>query len=260
MNIQELKEDRTVENWYDYEPMDAQYMRYIKSDPSVLAAGHKINDVYHTFCDARGSLLRANYENYGDLCADDDISKLYIRTIFLKNALLEYAICLDLSWQVIWAYVQPSSFEYLVQKKYEEMEKQCTRDNLYCQLDCAIVQKVEKAKKLKELLIEFDELDVVKTIRAIYNSIKHRGMMYFQGFSDESIHCFLFDRSIEMPLQRKIYEPDKIQELLLTYHVEFEKYFNKVILLIMPEDYKINSMKVIDSINILAEIKKIQEE
>lgn len=81
--------------------MDAQYVKYIKSEPSILAAGHKINDVYHTFCDARGSIMRANYSNYGDLCADNDTSKLYIKTTFLKDALMEYAICLDLSWQVI---------------------------------------------------------------------------------------------------------------------------------------------------------------
>lgn len=260
MDIQGLRDDREFESWHEYEPMDAQYVRYIKSNPSVLAAGHKINDVYHTFCDARGSLMRANYNNYGDLCADDDASKLYIRTKFLKDALVEYAICLDLSWQVIWSFIQPSSFKYLVQKKYDEMEKVCTAESVHTQLNCAIAQKVTQAEKLKGILTKFENDPVVKEVREIYNSIKHRGMMYFKGFAKENLFKFLFDQSIEMPLQREKYDPKSIQDLLLTYHEKFKVYFEDVISTIMPEDYKNNNVDVINYISVIAEIKRIKEE
>lgn len=260
MDIQELRNDRIFETWHEFEPMDAQYVRFIISDPSVLAAGHKINDVYHTFCDARGSLLYANYNNYGDLCSNDEISRLYIKTKFLKNALMEYAICFDLSWQVIWAFIQPSSFKYLVQKKYDEMEKACTSDSLNAQLNCAIAQNIPQAGEIKKILTKFGNDNIVKDVRRINNSIKHCGMMYFRGFCKESFFEFLFDQNIEMPLQRDIYEPDEIQELLLSYHEKFENYFNELISVIMPADYKNNKVKVIDYINMLAEIKKIQGE
>lgn len=260
MDIQELRNDKKFENWHEYEPMDTQYVRYIKTDPSVLAAGHKINDVYHTFCDARASLLQANYKNYGDLCADNEISRLYIKTKFLKDALMEYAICLDLSWQVVWAYIQPSSFAYLVQKKYKEMEKLCTEDNVHSQLNCAIAQNVDKAKRIKDLIICFGDEKTVRDIRSMYNSIKHRGMMYFKGFSKEDISKFLFDPNIEMPLKRETYDPNYIQELLLSYHEKFEEYFNDLISLIMPIDYKNNDIGIINYISILDEIKKIQLE
>ena len=109
MDIQGLRDDRIYDSWHEYEPLDAQYVRYVISDQSVLTAGHKINDVYHTFCDARAALLSANYKNYGDLCADNDISRLWIRVTFLKEALIDYAISLDISWQVIWAFIQPKT-------------------------------------------------------------------------------------------------------------------------------------------------------
>ena len=109
MDIQGLRDDRIYDSWHEYEPLDAQYVRYVISDPSVLTAGHKINDVYHTFCDARAALLSANYKNYGDLCADNDISRLWIRVTLLKEALIDYAISLDISWQVIWAFIQPKT-------------------------------------------------------------------------------------------------------------------------------------------------------
>lgn len=260
MDIQGLKDDRKFESWHEYEPIDTQYVRYIMSDPSVLAAGHKINDVYHAFCDARGSLLRANYSNYGDLCSNDDISRLYIRTEFLKNALMEYAICFDLSWQVIWAFIQPSSFKYLVQKKYEEMESACTLKSVIAQLDCAIAQNIPQAVQLKDALMRFGNDPIVKRIRKIYNITKHRGMMYFRGFCKEDISKFLFDKNIEMPLQREAYEPDEIEALLLAYHEKFEDYFNEIIQIIMPADYKNTKVDVIDYISMLAEIQKIREE
>ena len=41
LNIQDLRNDKRHERWSEYEPLDAQYIRYIKETPSVLAAGHK---------------------------------------------------------------------------------------------------------------------------------------------------------------------------------------------------------------------------
>lgn len=258
MDIQGLKDDRGYDLWHEYEPIDAQYVRYILTDPSVLAAGHKINDVYHTFCDARASLLRANYKDYGELCADNDISRLCIRTTFLKEALMDYAICLDISWQVIWAFIQPSSFEYLVRQNYKEMEKSCTSESVHMQLNCAIAQQSKQAELIKDLLAEFENEKVVKTVRNIYNSIKHRGMMYFKGFCDDSFGKFYFDSEVEMPLRRETHDPEQIQELLLLYHEKFEKYFNALIALIMPRDYKNNQVELINYMVVTNEIERIQ--
>jgi len=118
--------------------MDAQYVRYADSDPSIVAAGHKIEDVFYAFANARASFIDADSEDFGDISGPDDISRLYAKTHFLTYALMEYAICLDISWQVIWAFIQPASFDYLVHQKYKEMEKECTSENVHLQLNCAM--------------------------------------------------------------------------------------------------------------------------
>ena len=84
--------------------------------------------------------------------------------------------------------------------------------------------------------------------------------MYFQGFCTEDISKFLFDKNVEMPLKREVYDSVSIQKLLLSYHEKFEKYFIKLIDMIMPSDYKINKVGVVDYMIVLSEIKKIQEE
>lgn len=267
MNIQDLKMETRHNNWHLYEPLDAQYVRYIKENPSVLAAGHKINDVYHAFCDARGSLMSANYENYGDLCANDDFSRLYIKSKFLKFALIDYAICLDLSWQVIWAYIQPGSFAYLVNQNYKEMEKWCNNETVHSQLNCAISQykvcdeQYEgecEAVKIKEILIKFESENTVRKVRIIYNSLKHRGTLLFDGVVGENMNKFYLDNSVELPLQREIYMSEEIQELLLEYHDKFVNYFNELISIIMPDDYMVNKTGIIDHMMIVSEISKMQ--
>lgn len=203
--------------------------------------------------------MRANYKDYGDLCVDDDISRLHIRTTFLKDALMDYAICLDISWQVVWAFIQPSSFEYLVQQNFKEMEKSCTSENVHTQLNCAIAQKSQQAEVIKVLLTNFENDAVVKQVRNIYNSIKHHGMLYFKGFCDDNFRNFYFNPKVEMPLQRKVHDPEEIQELLLRYHEKFEKYFDRLISIIMPKDYNNNEVGPIDYMIVTSEIARIQD-
>lgn len=266
LNIQELRTDIRHDRWFGYEPLDAQYFRYIQEKPSVLAVGHKIADVYHTFCDARSSLLSSNYKNYGDLCADNDYSRMYIKTKFLKQALLDYAICLDLSWQAIWAYVQPSSFAYLLNQNYKEMEQWCNSEGVHSQLNCLIsqysvgyneVKNSEDIIKIKNLLGNFENNVTVKKVRGIYNSIKHRGTIEFRDFNEEGVRRFLFDKNIEMPLKREVYDLEQFQNMLLEYHDKFIEYFDEFIDIVMPKDYKNNSVEIIDGIIVLSEISEL---
>ncbi len=43
--------------WHEYCPLDAQYKRYSSSAPSVIAARHRINDVYYAFADAEALIV-----------------------------------------------------------------------------------------------------------------------------------------------------------------------------------------------------------
>ena len=235
------------------------HVRFAKANPSVIAVGHKICDVYHAFANAKQSFVSAGYDNYGDLAGDSDISRLFTKTHFLLNAVSEYALCLDLSWQVIWAFIQPSSFEYLLNFKHKEMEKECNRDNLCVQLDCAISQNVIKATTLKDIMKAFDDDSDVMTLRQLNNSIKHHGTIHFEnlGANFSSMICTINGKSANT-LSRKTYTVEAIEDLLFTYHKKFQDYFNSIINTIMPIDYLETRVSVDDYFSTLQDMIDVQ--
>lgn len=242
MIYKSIREDLSFQKWREYTPLDTQYIRYADRNPSVVAAGHKIEDVYYCFANARCSFMNAGASNFGDISADTELSKKYTKSHFLVNAVLEYAICLDLSWQVIWAYIQPASFEYLVKQDYTRMEKECTRENVHIQLNCAISQNgigSQQASRLKDILIQFDDdTDVIK-LRSIYNMLKHHGTIHFSDLhvQMDSLLIEIDGRSVPT-LSRKAYSFCEVERALYNYHTKFEKYFDSIIDEIMPDDYQ----------------------
>ena len=253
MDYEKIINDQDHSHWFAYTPMDMQYVRYSDNNPSIIAAGHKISDVYSGFCNARSSFINAGRNNFGDLYDEDELSKKYGKSHFLITAILEYAICLDLSWQVVWSYIQPSSFEYLVKCKYEEMEKECTRENVHSQLDCIISQNgfgVSQAQKLKQLLTDFDnDADVIK-LRSLYNLLKHRGTIHFEGLGaqNDTMMMGVSNRTIPI-LSKKTFHIEEIEDLLFDYHNKFKLYFESLIKEIMPEDYFESKVGFVDYLN-----------
>lgn len=259
MNYEQLIRDNEFHKWLKYEPLDSQYVRYSKTNPSAIAAGHKICDVYYAFANAKQSFKSANYQNYGDLAGDDDVSRLYTKTHFLLNAVSEYALCLDLSWQVIWAYIQPASFDYLMSFKHKEMETECNRENLCIQLDCAISQNVIKATILKTILKDFDNDSDVMKLRQLNNSIKHHGTIHFKNLgANFSSMMFTQNGKVIKTLSRKTYTVEAIEKLLFTYHTKFQNYFNSIINEIMPVDYLESKVSLAEYVNALREMNEVQ--
>jgi len=248
MDYSIIEESEGFYKWKDYIPTEVQYAKYAESNPSLIAAGHKIVDVFYAFTNARASFMFADSDDFGDLSGKDEKSRLYTKTHFLTNALLEYAICLDISWQVIWSYIHPSSLEYLMQQRYKKMEKKCRRKSVIQQLDCAISQKSEgfgKAEKLKNLMTAFDQDESTLKVRTLYNWIKHHGMIHFIGLGENFNKLGIAVNGKQAPmLCRKEYLVEEIEDLLLDYHLKFEQYFNKIIENIIPPGYLNNKMSL----------------
>lgn len=239
MTYEEISKDGDYHEWFKYEPHDSQYVRFCESNPSAIAAGYKIADVYHSFCMAKASLLYTLESNYGDLARkEDSFSNLFVKAMFIQNAIFQYAICEDLSWQVVWAYILPSDIEYLMKNEYEKMTKECNRDNLLEQLNCAISQKVLKAERIKDIVSNFDNDEDVMKFRTLYNYLKHRGNIHIEGLGnqDEYLMTMVNGKMIKIP-SRETYSLEELQEMAWKYHQKFKNYFSNLIAEIMPANF-----------------------
>lgn len=263
MDYNYLREDSDFHKWHKYAPLDIQYIKYAESNPSVIAVGHKIDDVYQAYANARASFMFANSENFGDISDQTELSRLYTKTHFLTNALIEYAICLDISWQVVWAYIQPASLEYLMKQKYKDMEKECTRDSVLAQLKCIISQNgfgVSVAQNLLDVVNGFDNDGDTLKLRSIYNGIKHQGIIHYEGlganFTEISISV-----NGKMPpmLHRKSYSVDEIEELMFAYHKKFKIYMNTLIDIMIPDGYLDTTAKLEDAVAKIFKMNKATE-
>lgn len=173
MDYNTIISDKSCVEWAKYRPLDTDYLKYAETDPSVIAAAFKIEDVSYALSDARAAILFSHKKNYGDMSDGSELTNQYIKTFLLTNAVKSYAIALDMSWQVVWAYIQPASLKYLFNNEYKKMEKECDRDNLLAQLDCIISQGAPgftEAERIKKVVRDFDNDEDVLKLRSLYNN------------------------------------------------------------------------------------------
>lgn len=263
MDYNYLREDSDFHKWHKYAPLDTQYIKYAANNPSVIAAGHKIDDVYQAYCSARASFVFVNSDNFGDISGPDEISRLYAKTHFLTNALIEYAICLDISWQVVWAYIQPASLEYLMNQKYKDMEKECTRDSVLAQLKCIVSQNgvgITIAQNLLDVVNRFDNDADTLRLRSIYNGIKHQGIIHYEGLGANFSQLSISVNGKTPPmLHRNSYSVNEIEDLMFTYHKKFKAYMDKLIDIVIPDGYLGTKVSFEDAVNGVINMNKATE-
>ena len=258
-----ILKDETFQDWFKYRPYDVDYVKYAEQEPHIVATAHKIEDVYYAFANARTYFLNAGSDDYGELYDGDEISSRFGKAQFINSAILEYALCLDLSWQVIWANIQPSSLEYLATLQYKEMEALCNRENLKTMFDQAISLgglDSEKAKVLKSIFEDFDDSEEVKRLREIYNALKHRGTFMYEGLGEERETMVVKVNGKDIKkLSRKTYSFAELESILLDYHTLFIDYFEKIIKTTMPDDFDVKTVNAADYFHVILKLKQAQD-
>lgn len=237
----------------NYEPNEAQYAKYAELNPSLIATGHKVIDTYQMLCKARGMLRYSCSDNWGDISGIDKLSVTFTVSQMLIPAVLEYAICLDLSWQIIWAHFQPASLAYLLKGGYEELEKYTSSVSVHEQLNCTIALRGvggDLAANIKELLTELENQKVVIDLRCLYNEIKHRSNVHIQdcGENDANL-CYTVNGKAIPKLCRKSYSNDALFSLLVDYDIVFTDYLCTLVDLLIPNEYLDNKLNFEDFIN-----------
>lgn len=243
----------------DYEPEETRYARF-SDQPWILAVGHKIVDVYNIHCRARGMLYYSYSKDWGDISATDDKSILFSKSQMIIAAILEYSICLDIIWQVIWAGFQPTSLQYLLRGKYKELESLCTSSTVHELLNCAMGTHgigEDLAKSIKSLLVEFENQPAVIKIRKLNNMIKHHGTIHIEGLGENRNYLNYTVDDFEIPrLSRESYKIEEIEILLLEYDELLVEFIMKLADLLLPENYKETKCSLGDLILSSLEMKK----
>lgn len=238
-NTTELKE---IHYMLNYRPFEPQYSRYLEA-PEIIAAGYKITDVYTAICQARIHLSYYECDDFGELAPKDhDISMKWARSQMCIDALIYYNICIDLSWQVTWAFYQATSMEYLFQNKYEGMSKECTLEAINTLLEYRIktepIPNSTVAKDIRNTINSFMNNSLTEEIRTSYNYIKHRGGYYIPGLGENNKHLLFSLAGKKLPvLSRPEMDMEGMYVKLLLFDVEFIKYFESIINKLMPNDY-----------------------
>ena len=255
MNIDDIINDSAFHDWQNYAPNIVQYLKYTKDSQYLLAVGHKIEDVYRAFCNARASLIHANSSDFGDIAGDENIDKLYAKYHFLLNSIMEYALCLDISWQVVWAYTQTESLDYLIQQNFCQIEKDCNRDSVLERLNYIISQHAPGFSKIQAILsivTDFDNNPNTIKLRSINNKIKHRGTIHFEGLGTNYTNLPIVVNGKKIPiLHRDHYAVNDIENMLFEYHNNFQVYINGLIDIMMPSDYLNEKIDLKEGLNSL---------
>lgn len=251
--------NEAINEWGSYDPNLIRFAKFYDKDPSQLATGRKVVDTYHAFTTGRASLFFSLEEHFGDLAKDDDtFSKLFVRSLFVRDALLHFGLSLDLSWQTVWAYVYPSSVKDLLQDNYKKYEQDCYRENLFEQLDCCISQGNIKADRLKTLVKDFDNDATTLELRELYNFMKHRGDIAIEGLGSNNKNQGILIDGVALPtLSRREYKIENLQQLAYDYAIKFMDYFKDIVDIVIPTDYKNNNSSFDEVINAQLAMKEV---
>ncbi|MBR3468210.1 MAG: hypothetical protein IKH28_00700 [Lachnospiraceae bacterium] len=238
MDYLALSKDDGFQKWFDYQPKDLQISKYKNVDGKTIVTALKILDVYNAFSNARFSFLSAGQDDCGKLCEKNDAGKLFVKAHFLIVAIMEYNICWDLSMQVIWAYMHDKSYEELTKGDFLKFEKSCKGKTFEGKMSNAIKKGRSDLKKVKRLYEKYNKKTPVKDINKLCNYIKHNGTLYFTEFDDnfEKMYRSVNYKAINS-LPRISYSFSDIEDKLFEFHNVFQRYFNKLIEMVIPSDY-----------------------
>ncbi|MCY9014397.1 hypothetical protein [Bacillus inaquosorum] len=242
MNANDLNKKHNIDHWYKYRPGISQYVKYAQDNAHLIAAGHKIEDVYTQFKLARASIMYLEVNDYGKLIfKKDDVHMKYIRSKFLFDALALYNYCIDLSWQVLYLYHGDSHFGVVQDEKYYlQATKDCDQESLKGRLVL-----IAKRKEIYDYVMNFFNEPLTKEIREAYNYIKHRGTFHIEGLGlNENVVPIGMDGTQLKMINRRSINIEDWKNKLIQFDISFINYFDDIIATLMPIEYQETTLSI----------------
>src|SRR5699024_6273421 len=242
VTVDSLYTSHEFHSWHNYLPQEKNYANF---EPRIIYALQKVDDVYYAFANARYNLYLTENENYGQLISEyAETSLKMVRSYFLMNALNFYNFAIDLSWQVMFFYTSDNSLYFLASPdSYDKYSNQCSYETLVNKL------KYRKESALLHIANSFYNNSLFRELRELYNYLKHRGTLHFQGLGKQYNNPYMGVSIDEESVTYKIFKKRKVEirELkskLINLDVLFYNYFNSILSCIVPSNY----MEVTDAL------------
>lgn len=257
MDFNNLYKSHDVHNWHNYLPQEKHYANF---EPYIIYSLQKVDDVYSAFSNARYNAYMTENEDYGQMVSDSDESSLImLRSNFFVNALNFYNFAIDLSWQVLFFYTSDNSLYFLSSpNSYDKYSNLCNYETL--------VNKLRYRRELRLLQISntFYSNNLVRELRELYNYLKHRGTLHFEGLGEQfgspymSVKIGKEDITYNMFVKRNI-SIDELKNKLKDFDILFYEYFNNILSCIVPRNYLEIGDDFTDVLNVSMKIKQFKE-
>jgi len=220
----------------EYLQMDQVY-DFVCLNPGYKLAIDFLGDLYFQITSARFALIMGHKKLHDSNYVSWDsgaLGQIWLRSQYLRNAIVWYNSSYDLLWQAIWfgySLFRKIGFGKPPQKiqdvnsteTFQKLLRSCTYDKLCFALSAVeISEGSDKAKELLEAIKEFNDYKQQKKVREWANSLKHRGSFKVKELYHprSGLTAGDFDSQYTKPL---IVGIDEIPEILKDYHIAFCK-------------------------------------
>lgn len=208
---------------------------------NIRIAFQKVQDVFDSFCQARFLLYDAI-----ELEKDDEKPeelRLFHQGTLLQSAIMRYASCIDLAWQVMYLRYGPDDPNLITQNDAAKYKNTLGKCNV-CSLGKRLNQN--KANSLQRIRDDYEKNTLWKKLRSSNNYMKHKGAYHILGIGINPKNAIF---SIEIKdktgkvkefIPKLPHQQDFDNKLwidnLVQFYQGFIHYFNAIIQEILPEN------------------------
>lgn len=203
-------------------------------------AASKVLDFYRLFTSARAALIFAKQDKYDDniiSLSSGEFGQKWLRSEYLKNAIVWYNSCEDYIYQIIWfAYGLHGKGKIRNKKVYKYVLGKCNYSKI----------KDKQIGNLNSIIDNYRNDPIVNTLRqTLANNLKHRGGLEFKEFYDELYSDGVGEVALIKPY---IISFDETLNILKEVHIKLLKFLREVLKFLQLKDkctfsYPINFIK-----------------
>jgi hypothetical protein len=192
-------------------------------DEGYAIAGLRFRDLFSVMMSGRFALVNAykKIHQFGISWKQGSVGQLWLRSMFLKNAILWYNSCEDYLLQIIWF-----AFDFCGKDcDLETAMKKCRYSHVVKTLSALPLN--EYAIELLQKLNEFHENTSIRKLKRIADDMKHKQLLRISGLDDDYGIQIGFKEKLKPSIRPELNDIDNLIDTVASSHkiiVSFGQY------------------------------------